>query len=1033
MELSLDLDGKGEKKYYLERDWKIQTHKDRTGEDEEGYEDIKTAIQNSELETIDIENKQVKDVEGEEKEKQYKEELTGGKSVEQAIDELEQSLKDKTGDNKIQFGHIAYWLDEDQKIAYRTSNDEDDEGWNNAEKYFTDVESSEELTKIIQILTTYELVDIETNSNGKSSIKIKDANDENVKRIRQIFIDHFKNGDIIDIAGMFYNRYDQDEIAIPDYNNWRGWKQYIGFGNGSDDKADPSGPNKELIDNNVTIYCSPNGYDDEYNDGSDYYIPGILYVIATDNTFHCDYYWQMRIEDIWSWFFEGVELKEVDHWYDFITDGISKHIPTRYYYRLIDVDTKDVVKFDLQDDNDFVYYDDMNTYYIDNEEGWFWRKAIPRKLYNAIMKKEGEEEAGSADEANKEKVTEVYDLLNTAYDTNTEDYTRYVPIILSVTGHWYEDVDYKGCWKWSTDEEDTNRPAYIYTAKDTDKAGVKNASEAGIIYMKEDAEGTIEQVAEGKITKNDKLSHLVNDNEYYKYDGYGRSEEKSKIDFKDTAVDAIAMLEQVEGESAQHIIRMFKEFMITQGITFEETQATSIKKELFSKVIRGYSGELLTDNESDTVYRAEIPPTQKGFAEGLIVQSPINGRITYRTDDSVCILIDDENFEDLRDYTILISGFDVDTNITKDTKVKWEENKNEGTVLGKTKRQDLKLVLRDENGAIVKNEYVAKNLSSSISGGQVVSKADEIMEYMINNKYDYVQGNQVPMSKNGKQVDCSTFICWILYDLGVENAHDGSGGQLSTFAMDTNGQGWFSDNGWIKVNSYSELQPGDIVIMSGGGTANGHVQVFAYEKDGKRYYINAGYAPKDHTSVYETYETDFYSAWRAPTGLGLKGETLGGAFSASENDIRTEADILYVIENNDLFKNNANEIENVKQMIPALLQMQKNYDIDPLAALAVFHQESHCGTAYSGEIRIANIQPYDEQKVNIAGTSNGFCTYNSLSDAVLDFGNYVRFRLKGATTWDDLENYQGLAIFESAATKDKGHFESMKSTLKNKK
>lgn len=154
-------------------------------------------------------------------------------------------------------------------------------------------------------------------------------------------------------------------------------------------------------------------------------------------------------------------------------------------------------------------------------------------------------------------------------------------------------------------------------------------------------------------------------------------------------------------------------------------------------------------------------------------------------------------------------------------------------------------------------------MTGSATGQKIVKKAEEIMQYMINNKYVYAWGNKVPLKANGKQCDCSTFVCWVLYDLGITDCQN-NGSQLTTYTMDTNGEGYFKNHGWTKVKSYNDLQPGDIVIMSGGGNANGHVQIFAYKKNGQNYYINCGWSPCDHTSVYETYETTFYSAWRIP-------------------------------------------------------------------------------------------------------------------------------------------------------------------------
>lgn len=281
-----------------------------------------------------------------------------------------------------------------------------------------------------------------------------------------------------------------------------------------------------------------------------------------------------------------------------------------------------------------------------------------------------------------------------ALDITTEDFTKLKPIILSVTDHWYQDLNFKGCYEY------TGTPEIKYSKYSVD-SGESEALKKGAdaIYVKEsDENGDIQQIAEPTLVgePGEWIKNLIDNKEYYKYDGTRKSKEKSKIDFKDTAVDAIAMLEQINGDDAKDIIRMFKELMASYDIYFEESQGTKEKKELFSKIIRNYSGDLYSDGD-DCYYKAIIPPSTKGFKEDLIVQSPIQGTVTYKTEDSVCIEITKEG--NLKGYTIFISGFTVNEDIYVG---KTLENETE---LGKTRRQDLKLVLRDENGAIVKNKY----------------------------------------------------------------------------------------------------------------------------------------------------------------------------------------------------------------------------------------------------------------------------------------------------------------------------------------
>ena len=145
----------------------------------------------------------------------------------------------------------------------------------------------------------------------------------------------------------------------------------------------------------------------------------------------------------------------------------------------------------------------------------------------------------------------------------------------------------------------------------------------------------------------------------------------------------------------------------------------------------------------------------------------------------------------------------------------------------------------------------------SASGDTIVKKAADMMQMMIDEKWTYSQGNYVPMntnlSKKGKYVDCSSFVCWVLYELGWTNCQS-SGWQLSTATLPT----WFNQNGWKTVTSENDLQPGDILLYSG------HTEIFAYKKNGVNYVVNAGFHPYEHSSAYTPMSEAFSIAYRTP-------------------------------------------------------------------------------------------------------------------------------------------------------------------------
>lgn len=818
MKLKLDL-GDGEKEYYLERKRGGHWHKDSDGNQEAGYETKEEALEASD-----------EDVTEEEKELAYSD-------INAALDAFEEKVKDayeKNGNQKLVAGDLFFTTTDNKYDDKYLTNIDQAQADDQIETYYYSI-NNEYIKELQQILLDYEdedgnayaeeTYDDETGSVG---VNVSDSIENDVKNIVKTY---FKLNPIQYATrdDKFYMAAYTEEVPVIQITRPDG-------DTGIYDNFD------DLFKN--TIDVPDNSMYDIFDGGKHYYTDDLTadnkyaaytyHVTVKDDNILADFGWnedeRSTNEEEWNFqnnFYTIYYNANIDTWYDIAFKGYTynchidfftylidywiKHFPIRTYYRLID-ENGDAVDFSELKYNGYCYTVDDGSYW-QNDEGWFWRKSIPLPIYNAIMKKEGYSVINDGSEANTARVTEVQQLLDEAYNTNTDNFTRYVPIVLNVDGHWYENLDYKGAYEWATDETHKINK-YVYTAKSDDDDGVKEASKANIIYIEETTKGSIVQIGDPKVEKTNFLNLLLED-EYYRYNGVNKSEEKEKIDFKDTAVDAIAMLEQIQGQNAQMIIRMFKEFMATQGIKFEETTQTALKKQLFSKVIKGYTGELLTDGEFDSVYRAEIPPTQTGFSEGLTVQSPVKGKVTFRTDDSVCILIDapGENFDQ---YTILISGFKVDSNIKAN-----ETELSEGTKIGETIRQDLKLVLRDENGAVVKNEYITTDengnmvsgsgINSNITSEAVGKRTEADLDKAI------ASYNNSVAQQNWK--DCKEELLKLQEDYNIDplfamavTIQESSGGSVNT-GLVTEAHNWFSVKGsgysyngaeWNKYESFGE-------------------------------------------------------------------------------------------------------------------------------------------------------------------------------------------------------------------------------------
>lgn len=130
-------------------------------------------------------------------------------------------------------------------------------------------------------------------------------------------------------------------------------------------------------------------------------------------------------------------------------------------------------------------------------------------------------------------------------------------------------------------------------------------------------------------------------------------------------------------------------------------------------------------------------------------------------------------------------------------------------------------------------------------GGNIIQSADKIHKILERNGYYYGHGgNTLSNLKNGRQVNCCSFVSWVLYDAGYINTiYNGCSGLQAVLEKDSN---------FTRINSMSEIKAGDIVFCKvtsavGGGLAyvNGryihHVQIYAGKNSsGRDIWYNAG-------------------------------------------------------------------------------------------------------------------------------------------------------------------------------------------------
>ncbi len=111
------------------------------------------------------------------------------------------------------------------------------------------------------------------------------------------------------------------------------------------------------------------------------------------------------------------------------------------------------------------------------------------------------------------------------------------------------------------------------------------------------------------------------------------------------------------------------------------------------------------------------------------------------------------------------------------------------------------------------NDFFGEYGTLGSGGGTIVDNAIKLHEYLRTNGYTYAQlGISVP-NLNGRTIDCSSFVTWVLVNAKVEGFTEGMGQKSS---WDFEGNQW----GWQEV-SIEDAKPGDIV------TYNGHVEIIA--------------------------------------------------------------------------------------------------------------------------------------------------------------------------------------------------------------
>ncbi len=145
--------------------------------------------------------------------------------------------------------------------------------------------------------------------------------------------------------------------------------------------------------------------------------------------------------------------------------------------------------------------------------------------------------------------------------------------------------------------------------------------------------------------------------------------------------------------------------------------------------------------------------------------------------------------------------------------------------------------------------------SQSFRGSDLIETATNCWKYIVDNgsRYSYASGN-IPI-QNGDTVDCSSYICWVLYEYGYED-FEGQRVNCEGF-VNTN---WNELYGWEEIpiasgeNPIDILQPGDIIVRFEG-----------YDQ-GQTHHTN--FVVEVENGGYKAYDCGCESNWRGSAAQG---------------------------------------------------------------------------------------------------------------------------------------------------------------------
>ncbi len=142
-------------------------------------------------------------------------------------------------------------------------------------------------------------------------------------------------------------------------------------------------------------------------------------------------------------------------------------------------------------------------------------------------------------------------------------------------------------------------------------------------------------------------------------------------------------------------------------------------------------------------------------------------------------------------------------------------------------------------------DYTVLDNDNTSANTKVLPVAEKIWHQVVNGDFHYNAENTEQIPIKGNLIDCSSYVSWVLYEMGYK---DFAGGQHRT--RDFMKTDWHKKYGWTEISVAAgedvtnKVKPGDIVVRTNvaknGKVGYGHVSIVAAVKDGNVYSYDCG-------------------------------------------------------------------------------------------------------------------------------------------------------------------------------------------------